>query len=70
MPTLSLIKHFTDQSGPLTPQTLRFELPDLAQRSTWLCGPTEMLDAVQGLWRDQAIAAPLHVESFAMARPG
>jgi len=70
MPTLSLIKHFTDQSGPLTPQTLGYELPDLAQRSTWLCGPTEMLDAVQGLWRDQAIAAPLHVESFAMARPG
>lgn len=68
MPTLSLIKHFTHQSGPLTPQALRYELPDLAQRSTWLCGPTEMLDAVQGLWRDDAIAAPLHVENFATAR--
>jgi len=68
MPTLSLIKHFTNQSGPLTPQALRFELPDLAQRSTWVCGPTDLLNAVQGLWRSEAIAAPLHVESFATAR--
>ena len=69
MPTLSLIKHFTHQSGPLTPQALRFELPDLAQRSSWMCGPTDLLEAVQGLWRDQAVAAPLQVESFATVRP-
>jgi ferredoxin-NADP reductase len=64
MPNLSLIKHFTQDSGHLTADILRFEVPDLAQRSTWLCGPQGMMQTVHTLWSDWKIAAPLHTERF------
>ena len=65
MPTLSLIKHFTRESGHFTPEALRFELPDLAERSTWMSCPAGMMAAIQVLWRDADIAAPLYSENFA-----
>lgn len=64
MPQLRVITHYTQASGHLTADTLRLAVPDLAQRTTWLCGPQGMMDTVQALWRADGIAAPLYTERF------
>lgn len=64
-PSLKRITHFTATSARLTPETLRWAVPDLAERTTWMCGPSAFMEAVHGLWQDAAIAAPLHSERFA-----
>ncbi len=64
-PALKRITHFTATAARLTPDTLRWAVPDLDQRATWMCGPSAFMEAVHGLWQDAAIAAPLHSERFA-----
>ncbi len=64
-PSLKRITHFTATAARLTPETLRWAVPDLAERATWMCGPSTFMDAVHGLWQDAAITAPLHSERFA-----
>jgi ferredoxin len=39
-------------------------VPDLAERETWACGPTGLLDEVESLCADLGIADRLHVERF------
>lgn len=40
--------------------------PDWAQRETWACGPDEMLEAAERLWRSEGIRERLHVERFSV----
>ncbi len=63
-PALRLVLHFDGSEGPFTTDTLQHLVPDLNERSTWLCGPSGLMDAVHQLWVDQAIAAPLQSERF------
>ena len=37
---------------------------DLAERETWACGPTELLDALEAFWTEQGLSDRLHVERF------
>ena len=37
---------------------------DLAERETWACGPTGMLDALEQHWNDNGIPERLHTERF------
>lgn len=61
---LSLVLHFDENQGRFTPQTLLKAVPDLAQRSTWMCGPAGLMDAVHAYWADEALAVPLFSERF------
>ena len=55
-PNFRLHEQHTRTAGRLGPQELARLVPDLAQRSTWACGPTAMLDALS--------LDDLHVEHF------
>ncbi len=59
--------HFSATEGRLTPEALPTLVPDLAERATWLCGPSGWMDDVQGLWRTRGYSAALHSERFAAA---
>ncbi len=68
-PTLRLALHFDESMGRFTTDTLRHLVPDLNERSTWLCGPSGLMDAVHQLWVDLSIAAPLQSERFVAYAP-
>ena len=61
--------HFDDSAGRFSTDTLQHLVPDLKERSTWLCGPSGLMDAVHQLWADQGIAAPLQSERFVAFEP-
>jgi ferredoxin-NADP reductase len=61
---LSLVVHFSATEGRFSPEVLALEVPDLAQRSTWMCGPAGFMDAIAGCWRVQGLTAPLFSERF------
>jgi ferredoxin-NADP reductase len=61
---LTLIERHTDDAGMLAPAQLCELVDDLAQRETWACGPTGMLDALEAHWTQLGIAAQLHTERF------
>ena len=61
---LSLVINYSATEGRLTPQMLALEVPDLAQRSTWMCGPTGFMDAMTAYWEQQGFDAPLFSERF------
>ena len=64
---LSLLVHCDEEQGILTPHALELAVPDLAERSTWMCGPGGFMDAVQSYWSDQALGVPLYSERFLAA---
>lgn len=61
---LSLVVHYTATNGPFSPHVLATEVPDLAERSTWMCGPDALMDAVHTDWKAKALTAPLSSERF------
>ena len=63
-PELSLLLHQSDSAGRFTTLALQAAVPDLAERSTWLCGPSALMDMVHQYWRDAAIPQPLASERF------
>lgn len=63
-PALRLVLHFDETQGRFTTDTLQRLVPDLNERSTWLCGPGGLMDAVHQLWVDQALTVPLYSERF------
>ncbi|OYU43031.1 MAG: hypothetical protein CFE44_20625 [Burkholderiales bacterium PBB4] len=63
-PALRLFLHFDEAEGRFTTDTLQGVVPDLNERSTWLCGPSGLMDAVHQLWDDLGFAAPLQSERF------
>jgi ferredoxin-NADP reductase len=63
-PGLRVVLHFDESEGRFTTDTLQHLVPDLQDRSTWLCGPSGLMDAVHQLWLDLGVAAPLQSERF------
>lgn len=43
MPNFSFYPHFTESEGYITSQQLRFDCPDIAERTLYLCGPQEFM---------------------------
>lgn len=63
-PSLRLLQHFTAAAGRLSPDALHAAVPDLAERSTWMCGPGAWMDDMLGHWRALGIEPSLHSERF------
>lgn len=61
---LSLVVHYDEIDGRFTPNSLQLAVPDLSERSTWMCGPGALMDAVHAYWEEEAFGAPLYSERF------
>ena len=60
-PELSLLVHFEDRAGQFCAESLTLAVPDVAERTTWLCGPSGFVDMVQAYWRSHGLTTPLHI---------
>ncbi|HOE43326.1 MAG TPA: hypothetical protein PLB25_17095 [Rhodoferax sp.] len=60
-PELSLLVHFDDHAGPFSAKALTLAVPDVKERTTWMCGPTGFIETVQAYWRSQRLTMPLHI---------
>jgi ferredoxin-NADP reductase len=65
MPSLLLLPHFTQNSGRFPAKSLKTLLPDIGERSTWLCGPENLMKDVHDLWKAEGYKSPLYSEKFA-----
>jgi ferredoxin-NADP reductase len=54
----------SSEQGRLTPASLQELCPDWAERETFLCGPSGLLEAMDAHWREHADPTRLHVERF------
>jgi ferredoxin-NADP reductase len=61
---IRLIEKHTDTDGMLNTAELSELVDDLAERETWGCGPTGMLDALEQHWSDNGMPERLHTERF------
>ncbi len=61
MPGVRLVEKHTDTDGMLSTEELLALVPDLTEREAWACGPTGMLDALEGWWPE---GSTLHTERF------
>jgi ferredoxin-NADP reductase len=61
---IRLVEKHTDTDGMLSTEELTALVPDLAERETWACGPTGMLDALEAHFDAAGIADRLHTERF------
>jgi ferredoxin-NADP reductase len=61
---IRLVERHTATDGRLDRHALVALVPDLAERETWACGPTGLLDEVEALYADLALSERLHVERF------
>ena len=61
---MRLALHYDDSAGAFSPQVLARLVPDLDQRSTWMCGPAGFMDAISAHWAEQCLASPLSSERF------
>ncbi len=61
---LTLVEQHDDTHGLLTADRLVELVPDLAERETWACGPTGLLDTIEQLYADKGIQDQLHTERF------
>ena len=61
---IRLIEKHTDTDGMLSTAELDTLVDDLAERETWACGPTGMLDALEQHWDDNGMPERLHTERF------
>lgn len=61
---IRLVERHTDTDGILDVAELDDLVDDLADRETWACGPTGLLDAIEQRWADSGIADRLHTERF------
>jgi ferredoxin-NADP reductase len=61
---LRLVEQHTDRAGRLDVDTLTALVPDLAERETWACGPSGLLDAIEAHWARSGLAGRLHTERF------
>ncbi|KAA0019497.1 ferredoxin reductase [Antrihabitans cavernicola] len=61
---IRLVEKHTDTDGMLDVAELDGLVDDFADRETWACGPTGMLDALEQHWADRDIADRLHTERF------
>ena len=61
---IRLIEQHTDADGMLSADDIASLVPDLAERQTWACGPTGMLDALEEHFTAAGILDNLHTERF------
>ena len=61
---IRLIEQHTDTAGMLDAAAIAELVPDLAERSTWACGPVGMLEALEEHWGAVGIAERLYTERF------
>ena len=61
---IRLIERHTDTDGKVTMDDLAAMVPDWAQRQTWACGPTGLLDDAEKHWGGTGVADLLHTERF------
>lgn len=61
---IRLVEIHTRTDGRLDPARLHELVGDFAQRETWACGPSDMLDAVESHWAAARIRSRLHTERF------
>ncbi len=61
---IRLVEKHTDVDGMLGTAELDALVPDLAEREAWACGPTGMLDLLEGHWESRGLAGRLHTERF------
>lgn len=61
---IRLVEQHTDTAGTLDAETIAALVPDLAERSTWACGPVGMLEALEEHWETAGLADRLHTERF------
>ncbi|MFT4011083.1 MAG: ferredoxin reductase [Nocardioidaceae bacterium] len=61
---IRLVESHDDVDGFLTADRLVALVPDLAERETYACGPTPLLDLVEQLYDDKGIGEQLHTERF------
>ena len=61
---LTLIERHDDVHGMLQLDQLTSLVPDFAERETWVCGPTGLLDAAEAHWSAHGISEQLRTERF------
>jgi len=61
---IRLVEQHTDTAGMLDAAGIAALVPDLAERSTWACGPVGMLEALEQHWTAAGIAERLYTERF------
>jgi ferredoxin-NADP reductase len=61
---IRLIEQHTDADGMLGAAGIAALVPDVAERSTWACGPVGMLEALEEHWSGAGIAERLYTERF------
>jgi ferredoxin-NADP reductase len=61
---ITLVERHTDVDGLLGTRELRDLVPDWADRETWACGPTPLLDELERMWVAYDVAHRLHTERF------
>ena len=67
---IRLVEQHTDTAGMLDAAAIAELVPDLAERSTWACGPVGMLEALEEHWAAAGIADRLYTERFRPRGPG
>lgn len=61
---IRLVEKHTDIDGMLDVARLQDVVDDFAERETWACGPSGLLDAIEQRWDADGIADRLHTERF------
>jgi ferredoxin-NADP reductase len=61
---ITLVEKHTDSHGMLDVARIDDVVADFAERQTWACGPSGMLDALESHWDSTGIADRLHTERF------
>ena len=61
---IRLVEQHTDVDGMLGTAGIAELVPDLAERSTWACGPIGMLEALEAHWESAGITDRLYTERF------
>jgi stearoyl-CoA 9-desaturase NADPH oxidoreductase len=61
---IRLVEQHTDTAGMLDAAAIADLVPDLAERSTWACGPVGMLEALEEHWAATGLAERLYTERF------
>ena len=64
---LNVVTHYSQSQGRLNTDALQQLVPDLAERSTWMCGPALWMDSIHALWSEQQFGAALFSERFGTA---
>lgn len=65
MPNFSFYPHFTESEGYITSQQLRFDCPDIAERTLYLCGPPAFMKSASAHSLDLGLAPErIYQESF------